>query len=140
MPTKTDVDDPNDISRLEKYLKQTSSCKCKTADDHVDHLVSKTPNEMSLDPLASVLKAASVPKRLQILFLLMDAPRCICELESVLHVSQPTITHHIRIMQRVGIIETRRENKWLVCSLKDETITNTIVSLNNYLESKKPVD
>ncbi|MFW9991804.1 MAG: ArsR/SmtB family transcription factor [Candidatus Odinarchaeota archaeon] len=138
MITKNNPEIQESDIRLEKYLQQSSRCSCKTIVDHKELLKSKTPEEGSLDTLADVLKAVSVSKRLQILFLLKDgSPRCICELESVLNVSQPTITHHIRILQRAGIIETKRENKWLMCSIKDKMIMNIITSLFNYLESEK---
>ncbi|MHA2296590.1 MAG: ArsR/SmtB family transcription factor [Candidatus Hodarchaeales archaeon] len=122
--------------RLSKYLNETSKCSCKSTSDHKAKLETQIPEERGLDKLASIFKALSVTKRLEILFLLKNGiSKCICELESVLEVSQPTITHHIRILQRAGIIESKRESRWLLSTIKDKKVMDIVDSLLQNLEN-----
>ncbi len=37
---------------------------------------------------------------------------CACDIEERVHVSQPTISHHMGILQKVGLIETQKQGQW----------------------------
>lgn len=62
-------------------------------------------------------KALSDEKRLRILKLLRVKEMCVCELMVALQLTQPNLSHHLRILENNGIISSRREGKWVYYSL-----------------------
>jgi ArsR family transcriptional regulator len=122
--------------RLSRYLRDIAQVPYTSPTSHKAVLSANMTDEEELTPLLKVLKAIAEPKRLQIMLLLNEGtPRCLCELEIVLNVSQPTITHHIKKLEEAGIIETRREQKWLLCSLKDRVVMETTTKLLEYTKN-----
>lgn len=62
------------------------------------------------DDLAAVLKALGDPSRLKILSLLKThGPMTGMQFEAYLTLAQPTITHHLRVLDRAGLITTRKQ-------------------------------
>jgi DNA-binding transcriptional ArsR family regulator len=71
-------------------------------------------------------KALSDEKRIRILKLLRSKEMCVCELMIALKLTQPNLSHHLRILENNGIISSRREGKWVYYSLVN---TNAIKGL-----------
>jgi ArsR family transcriptional regulator len=63
-----------------------------------------------------VFKALSDSKRLRILGLLGVRDMCVCELMVALGMSQPNLSHHLRILEEEGFVEKRKEGKWTFIS------------------------
>lgn len=59
------------------------------------------------------LKALSDPTRLRIMLLLVKEELCVCELETVLAVEQSRLSHALRALSNAGLIEERREGRWI---------------------------
>ncbi len=63
--------------------------------------------------LAAVLAALADPVRLRILSILAtEGEVCSCHLQAPLGKSQPTISHHTRVLAEAGLIEGDRRGKW----------------------------
>jgi len=63
--------------------------------------------------LAELQKLLADPTRLRVLWLLDRlGEACVCDIEHVLEVSQPTISRHLRYLKDAGLVEDRRENRW----------------------------
>jgi len=68
-------------------------------------------------------KALSHPTRLKILRLLSSHDMCVCEIMAILNATQPTTSHHLNILENMGLIEERRVGKWVFYSIaKTETM------------------
>ena len=63
-----------------------------------------------------VFKALSDSKRLRILGLLEVRDMCVCELMVALGMSQPNLSHHLKILEAEGFVEKRKEGKWTFMS------------------------
>jgi ArsR family transcriptional regulator, arsenate/arsenite/antimonite-responsive transcriptional repressor len=65
--------------------------------------------------LSDLCKALGDETRLQMLQLLAVAkrPLCACELESQFDLSQPTVSHHLRILRRAGVVSATRRGTWV---------------------------
>jgi len=63
-----------------------------------------------------VFKALSDSKRLRILKLLDVRDMCVCELMVALGMSQPNLSHHLKILEAEGFVEKRKEGKWTFIS------------------------
>lgn len=71
---------------------------------------------------ARVFKALCDEKRLAILELLQDGEKCACELLEKMDITQPTLSHHMKILCNSGIVAGRKEGKWMHYSIsKDGT-------------------
>jgi len=64
--------------------------------------------------LSSTLKAIADPARLRILSVLGSrGEACVCDLTDPLDLSQPTVSHHMRVLHDAGIVERERRGKWV---------------------------
>ena len=62
--------------------------------------------------MALVFKALSDENRIRILKLLHGGEKCACKLLEELNISQPTLSHHMKILCDSGLVTGRREGKW----------------------------
>jgi len=60
-----------------------------------------------------VLKALSDPTRLRVVALLLRRPLCVCELMDILKMEQTRLSHQLRILRDAGLVEDRREGRWI---------------------------
>ena len=61
--------------------------------------------------LLKSLKALADGNRLRILRLLMDRPRCVCELQAALGIAQPTVSKHLSILEEAGWVDKQRQER-----------------------------
>jgi ArsR family transcriptional regulator len=65
--------------------------------------------------LAGALKALADPARLRLLGLIQAQPggeACVCNLTEPLGLSQPTVSHHLRVLREAGIVEREQRGSW----------------------------
>ena len=77
----------------------------------------------SAESAAKILKAVADPARLQLIALLQSAPNgssCVCDLTAPLGLSQPTISHHLKVLADVGIVSRERRGTWAWYSIVPE--------------------
>jgi ArsR family transcriptional regulator len=70
--------------------------------------------------IAALLKAVADPTRLQILAMIAKAElqeSCVCNLTGPLGLSQPTISHHLKKLAEVNLVEKQRRGTWIWYSL-----------------------
>ena len=73
--------------------------------------------------LAPVLAALADPVRLRLLSLLAaQGEVCSCNLEEPLGKSQPTVSHHTRVLSEAGLIAGERRGKWMWWSIVPERL------------------
>jgi ArsR family transcriptional regulator len=101
-----------------------------------------TPGERRLAPsqaarLASDLQLLGDPVRLQILDLLASRPGevCVCDLVASLPVRQPTISHHLRLLRRAGLVTVQRRGLWAHYTVVRPALEERRQRLRRYLES-----
>lgn len=73
--------------------------------------------------VALICKALGDPNRLRIVKMLSDGEKCGCKLLEAFDITQPTLSHHMRILCECGLVETRKEGKWSHYSLNCETLS-----------------
>ncbi len=62
---------------------------------------------------ARLFKTLSDPTRLRLLNLLGCGETCVCELTDTLRVVQPKVSRHLALLKRAGLVEARRDGKWM---------------------------
>lgn len=68
------------------------------------------------EAMAPVLGALADPVRLRIVSMLLtaaDGSVCGCELEEPLALSQPTVSHHLKVLREAGLVEGERRGRWV---------------------------
>lgn len=61
---------------------------------------------------AKILKALSDPNRLKIIDLLSCGEKCGCEILESFHFTQPTLSHHMKVLIDCGLVEARKDGIW----------------------------
>ena len=67
------------------------------------------------DQAAALLKAVADPVRLQLISLIAGAPgqeACVCELTPAVGLSQPTVSHHLKVLADAGVVERDKRGTW----------------------------
>jgi ArsR family transcriptional regulator len=67
------------------------------------------------DQLAKALKTIADPARLRLLSLIQaqpDGEACVCHLTEPLGLSQPTVSHHLKVLRLAGLVERERRGSW----------------------------
>ena len=75
--------------------------------------------------LASIFKVLGDATRLQLLSLIASRPEheaCVCELTKPLGLSQPTISHHLKVLYEAGLVTKERRGCWFYYQLRPERI------------------
>ena len=70
------------------------------------------------------LKALSHPARHRIVELIHErgGEICVCEFADHLDLSQPTISHHLRVLREAGLIDSRQEGTWVYHTIRRDTV------------------
>jgi len=74
--------------------------------------------------VALICKALGDTNRLEIVQMLSDGEKCGCKLLERFEITQPTLSHHMKVLCECGIVNARKEGKWQHYSLNGETLTN----------------
>ena len=70
--------------------------------------------------IPTIFKAFCDENRIQILKQLLTGEKCACVLLDNLHISQPTLSHHMKILCDSGIVMMRKEGKWAHYSISPQ--------------------
>lgn len=70
--------------------------------------------------LAEIFKAFCDENRIRILRLLLSGEKCACKLLEEIDISQPTLSHHMKILCDSGVVVGRKEGKWMHYSVSPE--------------------
>lgn len=94
--------------------------------------------EIDEKKVATIFKAFSDENRIRILEQLLTGEKCACVLLDSLHITQPTLSHHMKILCDADIVISRKEGKWTHYSISKNggeyaieclrALTNTTVS------------
>ena len=85
---------------------------------------------------AKVLKAISDPKRLRIVDMLSCGELCACKILEAFHITQPTLSHDMRVLIEAKIVNDRREGKNIYYSLNKEYLDVFEQTLHGIFEEK----
>jgi ArsR family transcriptional regulator len=86
---------------------------------------------------AKVLKALSDPKRLQIVDMLSCGELCACVILESFHITQPTLSHDMKVLAEAGIVNFRREGKNIYYSLNKSMLLQINQTLGKMFEEKR---
>ncbi len=71
-------------------------------------------SERDAEELSGRLKALAEPTRLRLLSLVLAAGEaCVCDLTAPVGLSQPTVSHHLKVLVDAGILERDKRGRWV---------------------------
>ena len=76
---------------------------------------------MNAIDVALICKALGDANRLEIVKMLSDGEKCGCKLLERFEITQPTLSHHMKILVECGLVNARKEGKWQHYSLNNTT-------------------
>jgi ArsR family transcriptional regulator len=77
--------------------------------------------------ITPLLKALADPVRLRLLSLVAshaDGEACVCDLNDAFDLSQPTISHHLKVLHGVGLLDRSKRGVWVYYSIKREALAD----------------
>ena len=83
--------------------------------------------------LSGLLKALADPTRLRLMSLVMaheGAEACVCELTEPLDLSQPTVSHHLKVLAEAGLLARDKRGVWVYYRVVPETLAALRVVLD----------
>ena len=74
--------------------------------------------------MATIAKALGDPIRLQLVDVLRKhaGKVCVCELVPLFDLSQPTVSHHLKVLRQAGIVESERQGLWAYYYVKPDAL------------------
>jgi ArsR family transcriptional regulator, arsenate/arsenite/antimonite-responsive transcriptional repressor len=86
---------------------------------------------------ARVFKALSDANRMQILDMLSCGELCACKLLERFHITQPTLSHHMKVLTDCGLVIVRKEGVWMKYSLNSEKVEEITGFIQHLLHEKQ---
>ena len=75
---------------------------------------------------AKIFKALADPIRLEILQLLREGEKCVCEIVPQLEIAQPLVSRHLKVLKDCGLVKDRKDGNRRIYSVTDSRIFNVI--------------
>lgn len=80
------------------------------------------PQEEILYDLANLFKIFGEATRIKVLYALLQAEMCVCDIAALLGMTQSSISHQLRVLKQARLVKYRKEGKVVYYSLDDEHV------------------
>jgi ArsR family transcriptional regulator, arsenate/arsenite/antimonite-responsive transcriptional repressor len=117
--TLADASIPVNISCMRRTIAELESC-CPP-------LMAEPLDADEAEILAEVLRALADPARLRLVSLLAAEPgreACGCDLTQPLGLSQPTVSHHLKVLFEAGLLGRERRGRWVYYALREDRLAS----------------
>lgn len=94
--------------------------------DTVERVRRQLPPDEVLYDLAELFKMFGDSTRVKILYALLEAELCVCDIAKLLDVSQSAVSHQLRVLKGGKLVKFRREGKTMFYSLADEHVVRIL--------------
>ncbi|MBR4166110.1 MAG: winged helix-turn-helix transcriptional regulator [Lachnospiraceae bacterium] len=95
-------------------------------EDLVKKVQESIPDEEDLYSLADFFKVFADSTRIRILYVLLCSETCVCDIAQLLGMTQPAISHQLRILKQMNLVRARRDGKTIFYSLADDHIASIL--------------
>jgi ArsR family transcriptional regulator len=107
----------------------------------VDRVRNKMPNDELLLDLADSFKLFSDSTRLKILYALMEAEMCVCDISVLLGMSKSSVSHQLRVLKQSNLVKYRKAGRVIYYSLADDHVrTICRTGMEHVLEDEVTID
>jgi DNA-binding transcriptional ArsR family regulator len=113
-------------------LVESGRCQSTEAPDYANQLkqiAGKAANTEAINKESKFFKALADETRLKILKILEVQEMCVCEVMVALNLTQPTASHHLGLLENAGLVNARKEGKWVFYSVVDRKLIENMRAL-----------
>ena len=89
-----------------------------------------------LENQAFIFKALGQSTRLQILELLKEGERCVCEIFPEIKQEQANVSKHLSILKQAGIVDSRKEGLRIIYWIKSPEVLNLLGTVSRFLKTQ----
>ncbi len=89
-------------------------------------LVKQALSAADAERIAPLLKALADPVRLRLLSIVAsyaDGEACVCDLNDAFDLSQPTISHHLKVLHDAGLVDRSKRGVWVYYRIRPEALS-----------------
>lgn len=91
---------------------------------------------VNYEKYAKILKALSDPKRLKIVDMISGGELCACKIQEEFNITQPTLSHDMKLLCDAGLVRGRKEGKWIRYSLVNDKLEEVMEGLMDVFTKK----
>ncbi|GEM_PF-1019889 len=125
---------------LERTI-ETLTCDAYNDDPtRVRRVARMMPSDNTFETASVFLKAFADPIRARILFALTVEPLCVCELATLLDMSMPAVSHHLKVLTLSGLLKVKKVRKFACYYFKEEQTQETVLTLLNSMAQRTQGD
>ena len=110
-------------------MEEKQSLCCQEEQVH-PRTVARVREELPVDEvlydLAELFKIFGDSTRIKILYALLESELCVCDLASLMDVTQSAVSHQLRVLKQAHLIRARREGKTIFYSLADDHVATLL--------------
>ena len=110
------------MTEKERIEQEVQECVCEfmhVHDEIVDKVERVMPQEQELLDLAEFFKVFGDSTRIKILYALSQSEMCVCDIATLLQMGQSAISHQLRVLKQMRLVNFRRDGKTVFYSLSD---------------------
>jgi ArsR family transcriptional regulator len=85
------------------------------------------------EQVSTLLKALADPVRLRLMSIVMsheDGEACVCDLNDAFELSQPTISHHLKVLHEAGLLDRDKRGVWVYYTARADALASIANLLN----------
>nr|MBR4280426.1 helix-turn-helix transcriptional regulator [Clostridia bacterium] len=117
--------------------RQVESCSFLCVhEDVVEKVQQSLPKMEQLLRLADLFKNFGDGTRVRILYVLLEAEVCVCDLATLLGMTQSAVSHQLRILKQARLIKARRDGKTVFYSLADDHVATLLRNGMEHIEEE----
>ena len=120
------ADIPNTANATDMpHTEDIATCTCPVIhEDVVNNVRGGLSGDLLIKKTAEMFKAVSDPTRLKIINALILSEMCVCDIAALMNMTQPAVSHHLKILRQLQLVKYRREGKIVYYELDDEHVRN----------------
>ncbi|CAH2212037.1 ArsR/SmtB family transcription factor [Tepidibacter aestuarii] len=103
--------------------KEIQTCTCNVIhEDIIENARNKMPEEETLYDVAELFKVFGDTTRIKIIYALFMSEMCVCDIATLLGMTQSAISHQLRVLKNARLVKFRKEGKVAYYSLDDDHV------------------
>lgn len=120
-----------------KNTKHKLPCSGHSIDaEELENIKNSFEIERYISTLSGIFKGMGDPTRLRIIYSLSISPLCVCDIATLLEMSQSSISHQLKVLRDLRIVKFEKQGKLVIYSLDDDHVLKILGEGLNHAKHK----